>query len=940
MVTNPKLTHAVHFALVSTATAAASMYTPEAISQDAELEQIVVTGSRIRRVDAETASPVFTMDRSTIEASGVTSMGELVQQVPAIAGAATNPAVNNGGGTGASTVELRGLGAERTLVLLNGRRVGAISSVGAVDINMMPVNLIERVEVLKEGAGAVYGSDAIGGVVNFITRTDLDGLEVSADGGWSQYGDGARQAFGVAWGTTGERGSMIVGANYNKQEAVSAGDRKFARDALYLYGGSVSAGGSSRTPNGRIRFNAGDPLRTLYGCSSVTKLPGVPGDSLDDYRCFTGADAYNYQPLNLVMTPAERASVFTSGNFNVTDNTEAYAEWLHGYTTSGYQIAELPFDATQDDVIIPASNVYNPFGIDFGGLGTVNPNAQWRLKSLGTRRSSVNSTTDQITLGLKGKVMDSSWTWDLSGQYAHFDQNLTIKGYLQSAKLQNAFGPNFIDEGGNVVCGTPDTPIPNCIPVNPFDINNPNQRDALKTITASYNQNYGYTSRTAALDFAGDLFKLPAGAVQAAIGFSYNEQNSTFDTDTLTEAQPPDYLNCGLSQETCSGDVKGDFNVKEVYGEIFIPILKDVPAFQALNLTIGTRYSDYDTTGSTTNSSVKLEWRPITDLLVRGSYAEVFRTPQINDLYGAKASTSTTYADPCVGLTPAAIAATPGLDWFCVNVPRDGSFEQDNGQVQGLLQGTADLKPETGDVLTAGIVYEPSWFNGFSFNVDYWKYKLDDVITAVDVSTASNICVSTQDPQFCGYFSRGPFGDILAVQQPTINLGKLETSGYDFGVRYQLRDTAAGSFQFTVDATYIDKYDSTPCDVCDTVEVAGTYNRQYGNYAQWRGLASIGWGFDPFTALLSMRYIDSLVVVDPDGAPGIQPDLKVPSKTYLDFTLGYTFWEKLTVTVGVDNLTDEQPPILYQNNVTNANTDVSTYDTIGTYYRAGIRYKF
>src|SRR5512143_103108 len=169
MVTNPKLTHAVHFALVSTATAA-SLYTPAALSQDAELEQIVVTGSRIRRVDAESASPVFTMDRSTIESSGVTTMGELVQQVPAISGAATNPAVNNGGGTGAATVELRGLGAERTLVLLNGRRVGAIASVGAVDVNIMPVNLIERVEVLKEGAGAVYGSDAIGGVVNFITR--------------------------------------------------------------------------------------------------------------------------------------------------------------------------------------------------------------------------------------------------------------------------------------------------------------------------------------------------------------------------------------------------------------------------------------------------------------------------------------------------------------------------------------------------------------------------------------------------------------------------------------------------------------------------------------------------------------------------------------------------------------------------------------------------
>jgi outer membrane receptor protein involved in Fe transport len=328
--------------------------------------------------------------------------------------------------------------------------------------------------------------------------------------------------------------------------------------------------------------------------------------------------------------------------------------------------------------------------------------------------------------------------------------------------------------------------------------------------------------------------------------------------------------------------------------------------------------------------------------LIRSSYAEVFRVPQINDLYGAKASTSTTFADPCVGLTAAIAAGDPGLAAFCgPNVPLDGSFSQDNGQVSGILSGNPDLKPETGDVLTAGVVYEPSWFNGFSVNVDWWQYKLDDVITAVDVKTASDICVSNGTEQFCDYFKRGPDGQILTVQQPTINLGKLETSGYDFGVKYMLRDTAAGSFQFTLDSTYIDKYDSTPCDICDVVHVAGTYNRQYGNYAKWRALASVGWAFDPFTALLSARYIDGISLVSPDGKfPTRGDELSYPSKTYLDLTVGYTFWEKLTVTAGVDNLTDEEPPILYQNNVTNANTDVSTYDTVGTYYRVGLKYKF
>jgi iron complex outermembrane recepter protein len=956
MVTNPKLTHAVHFALVSTATAAASLYTPEAISQDAELEQIVVTGSRIRRVDTETASPVFTMDRGTIEASGVTTMGALVQQVPSISGAATNPAVNNGGGTGASTVELRGLGAQRTLVLLNGRRVGAISttsgpaSVG-VDVNMMPVNLIERVEVLKEGAGAVYGSDAIGGVVNFITRKDVEGLELGYDYGISDAGDGARQAVSLAWGMKGERGNVLIGANYSKQDPVYAGARKFSRDALYLYNGSVTKGGSSRTPNGRIRFSASDPtsaaLNAVYKCKvssgqfSLIKRDGASGSNpLTDYRCFSApADLYNYQPINLVMTPQERTSVFTSGNYDLTDDVQVYAEWLHSYVTSGWLIAELPFDARDDNIVIPANNYYNPFGVAFGGPD--NPRAAWRMKSLGQRQANVNSTANQVTLGIKGKVLDSSWTWDLSGIYADSKQDYSVKGYLLYDKLKLAVGPSFLNPATNsVVCGTPGNIIAGCLPINIFDVNNPNQKLALGAITAKYGQNYGYDNKTAALDFAGDLFKLPAGMVQAAVGFSYNKQSLVFNTDTLTVLQPPGYINCALSQETCSSDSKGDFDVKEVYGEVLVPLLKDLPGAQALNLTLGTRYSDYNTIGSTTNSSIKLEWRPIHDLLLRGSWAEVFRAPSILNLYGGKLITSAGFKDLCTGLTQATLDSNPNYALACQNVAPDGQFSLDNGQITGLITSNPDLKPETGDVFTGGFVYEPQWVTGLSMNVDYWQYKLNDVITSSNVNTIQSVCVQTGDPKFCNFIHRSADGQPIYVEQPTLNFGKLETSGVDFGIKYALRDTAAGSFQFTLDATYIDKYDSTVCSTCSPIHVAGTYDRQYGNYAKWRGLASIGWSYEPMTALLTARYVGSLKITDADGLIVNSPSLPIPSVTYLDLSVGYTFWEKLTVTAGVDNLTNKQPPNFYQNNVDNANTDVSTYDTIGTFWRMGVKYKF
>ena len=964
MLTNPTLSRAVQLVLVSSASAAATLYAPGAVSQDQTLGEIVVTGSRIRRVEAETASPIFTLDRSAITESGVTTMGQLVQRVPSISGAATNTAVNNGGGDGASTIELRGLSDERTLVLLNGRRVVGIAGSsgatgGAVDVNQFPVNLIERVDVLKEGAGAIYGSDAIGGVVNFITRTDLDGLELNYDYGQSSESDGERQNVSIAWGTHGERGSMVLSASYNKQESVSAGDRAFSRDALYLYGGTVYAFGSSRSPGGRIRFHGDTPesaaLAAFYGCGSVTKIDGTPGDSLDDYRCFEtsgpNADFYNYQPLNLTITPAERSSFFTSANYNMTDDVEVYAELLHSYTSSHWQIAELPFDSRDDDIVIPANNFYNPFGIAFGGVAAINDDAEWRLQSLGTRHASFNTTTDNITLGVRGKIMDSGWDWDLTGGYSRVDQRSGTDGYLISSRLQNAFGPSFFDAGsGQVVCGTPGNIISGCTPVNIFDINNPDQLDALNTIKASYNQATSSSIQSIGLGVTGEALSLPAGKLQIAAGVGWEKYAFDFDTESLTETLPPDNLNCGLSQETCSSDSKGNYDVSSVYVEALVPLLKDVPGASTLNLILGSRYSDYNLFGNSTDSSVKLEWRPVSDLLIRGSWSEAFRVPQIGDLFGGKFANAPTFNDPCLRIVPADLVATPNLAFACENVVADGTFQEPNSQVTGRYGGNSTLVPETGDVLTAGFVYQPGFVEGLSMTFDWWQYKLDDVITSLDVNTTAEICVNAGPtalvsslpgtPSFCSLLHRNPDGTIYYIDQPTLNFGTLETSGYDIGFKYDLRDTAAGSFQFSVDTTYIDKYDSKPCDICTTAHVAGSWDRQYGNFAEWRFLANVGWSRDAFSALVSARYIDGMVVHDPDGSPGIQPDMNIPSVAYYDLSFGYTYKEKLAIRLGVDNVTDKKPPIFYQNNVINSNTDVSTYDTVGRYYRAQIKYTF
>lgn len=977
--TSNSLRYAVHCVLL--ASAATALPTLPAFAQETDsaarpIEEVVITGSRIRRVDEETASPVFVMDAGTIANSGVQTMGDLMMRVPAISGAATNPQVNNGGGTGESNVELRGLGAQRTLVLLNGRRInvlGANGTTSAVDINMIPINMIERVEVLKEGAGAVYGSDAIAGVVNFITKKNFDGAEVNVEYGQTGESDGERQSASLTLGTSGDKLSVMFGVNYNKQDSVSAADREFSAAALYLYGGAITEGGSSRTNVGRIRLPSGSPFRTTFGtpasgdnpavpCTSVARNAGASGDTVDlaNYHCFRGSDFYNYQPYNLLITPSERSNFFTMLNYKINDHVEAYGEVLYSRTTAGFQLASLPFDANADDTIISAQSFYNPFGFDFGGVEGLNPNMQVRLEALGNRRSEAETESTIGNLGLRGDFGGSSWQWDVGAQLGHMGQNTNVSGYLLGPQLQQALGPSFFDAAsGRVVCGTPGNIIAGCTPVNIFNVEDPVQIAALQAISTNYRTDYVYESQGYQLNANGELFDMPAGAVLMAVGAEYRTQRGDFETDVLTRGEPPLFLSCLLAQETCTGDSHAKYNVREVYTEFFVPLLKDLPGVQSLNVTAGVRYSDYskETIGDDTNAQFKVEYRPISDLLVRGSYAQVFRAPTILDLSKAPSQDSPTFNDPCTALTQAAINANPNLALACQGVPiYDPSidpddpdyiepFSQPNSQITGLIVGSPDLKPETGDVVTFGVVYDPGFLEGLSVSVDYWKYKIEDLITALDPNFAINQCVQTGNADFCDLQFRYPStsnnaGLHQVFVEPIVNLGELQTDGIDFGVKYSLRDTAAGSFNISLDMTRINSYENTPSPGATPVEIAGTFDRQFGNYAKWRGLLGIGWALGGFDGLVSVRYIHSLKVNGPDGGLTDEGPLEIGSMTYVDATFGYTFPTDTKIQVGGINLGDKVPPLLFQNNVTNANTDVSTYDLLGRRWYVGVTQKF
>ena len=400
--------------------------------------------------------------------------------------------------------------------------------------------------------------------------------------------------------------------------------------------------------------------------------PAVDGTNLaTDYRCYVpGADSYNYQPFNLIMTPQERGSIFANYEYDINEAVQLYAEVLYSRTSSGFQIAPLPFDALADDVVISADSYYNPFGYDFGGATTGNPNLTVRLEALGNRFSKTSSDSKVAKVGARGPLFGSEWNYDFLVGYSRLDQTNSVSGYLYQPGLAGAFGPSFDAGGGVIQCGTPTNPIPlgQCTPVNIFNLADPAQVTALSTISSGYDTDREYTSKQASFAVDGKMFTMPAGDALVSIQADYTELHGDFNVDFLITATPPLYLNCFLAQETCTGPNSGGYDVSELSAEVFLPLVKDVPGVQALNLTLGTRYSEYSIFDSTTNSTIKLEYRPVEDILLSGTFAEVFRAPTILDLYASPANNSSTFTDPCVRLTEAMVTANPNLALACVGV--------------------------------------------------------------------------------------------------------------------------------------------------------------------------------------------------------------------------------------------------------------------------------
>jgi outer membrane receptor protein involved in Fe transport len=894
------------------------------------LDSVIVTGSHIRRVEVETASPVITIDRQRIEDSGKPTVGDLLQSLPAMAGFMPNTAMNSGFSHGRALVSLRNLGPERTLVLVNGHRMaGPASSVSAapgVDVNAIPAAMIERIEVLTDGASSIYGSDAIGGVVNIILKDKYDGFAATADYAESGHGDGNRRNVGVEWGKTWSRGNLIMGLSHNSMNALYNRDRDFA-SSQWAYN------------NGVVSPMFGRNSRAVLSDGSVwmpnSNLPAGMTSASDfhPYNKNNPGDTYNYYGAQYLITPVKRTNFSLHGTYRLTDSVQAYMDMFWTRSTTHSRLAAYGIDMGSLTSSLD-QNYYNPFGSQLSDY-------YLRLPAVFTRNYVSTMSQTNVVTGLRGSFGDSSWQWDASLGYAHYKDKLVRYGFSVTSELANAVGASFLDGDGSVKCGTAGNVIANCTPANIFNQDDPATIAALRKTLLPVDLMDQSTMKTAEISTNGDLFGLPAGQVQGAFGMVWRKNDFAQGTHSSTAAADPfgqcDYMDgCIMNQGHAE-------TVKEAYVEFQIPVLKDLPLVSALNLNVGSRYSNYSAWGGTANSKVALEWRPVSDLLVRATGAQVFRAPALGDLYGSPFKgvlDNTQYNDPCAGYTGGANAGS------CANVPTNGSFTN-TSSLTVLTTGSANagwqVKPESGRTYDIGMVYDPHWLEGFSINLDAWRVRLKDMLSGTDQDYVLAQCYRG-DARFCKLIQRDGSGQLVSITVPyAINYNGMNTSGYDLGLQYALPWQRYGTFHVGLDATFMRRY---RIDGDDHNYVGETSS--YGNLPRWRSTLNLAWDYGNWHAGWAMRYIGKSTVGSyhegicfNTAADGSCVYFGVPSVVYHNVSLSRKIPEwHTTLSFGIDNLTDKHPPIYYGYYSNAANTDASTYDTMGRYFWGRVRVEF
>lgn len=927
----------VAFTTVATAASAQStlpppdvQQTPASTSEAPNREgDIVVTGSRIRRNPLDLDAPRVFVDQEDIQKTGLNSVNDVLQRLPSAAGGINskfnnsgnlgNPPSGGGVGAGAAEIDLRYLGSVRTLVLVDGLRFvsGASASgvPGSVDLNALPDSMIERIEVLQDGASAIYGSDAIAGVVNIITKRRQSGFVASAQVGQYGQGDGTTQNYQFSWGNGSDSPvELVVGANYVNQEGVRSADRAISAFPQ-PYSTSCLAGGCSSTPiPGRFVVSPFGTRLDLTLVNPGIQTPTFPGD----FRPFAGnPDRFNFAPYNFIQIPVERKGAFANFKAEVADNINFSGKLLFNNRQSRNQAAPLPLLvgpsagnlSILDQTVIDATNPFNPFGV------TLTPSnysvVRRRMLELGPRRfhQNVNTVYGVVTLDGKMSLANQDWFWDTNLSFGHNKAEQTMLGNINAARLQQGLGPI-------ANCQAP------CVPVNlfgGFGSLTPAMVDWISFVQhdSSKQDQWDWTA-----NITGSLFELPGGPLGVAAGLEYRKLKGRFDPDPVIQA--------GLGADIPAQATRGSYNVKEAYAELNAPVFKGVPFADLLELNGAVRFSKYSTSGSTTTLKGGVNWKPIADLRLRGSYAEGFRAPSIGELFGTFSRFDSAFDDPCStnSALPRNITNDATVLANCTAQGGVGASTVPDDQLSVITGGNRNLKAETSKSVVLGGVYSPSFIPRASVEVNWYKIKIDDAIQAFPAQTTVANCVYQNDPTACARITRSPAsGDIVGISSQLQNIAGIRTKGIDFNVAYRTARTSAGTFGLTWNNTFLRNFDLI-LPVFGGTQTVSREGTEVGSPSQafprWKSIGVLDWDLGNFGATVTGRYIKK--VTESTGHD-------LGNKFYTDAQL--RLWapnlrDRLGFAFGVNNLFNTKAPACFTCDVNGF--DPTTYDIPGRYY--------
>ncbi len=932
-------------------------------NQAVSLDAITVTGSRLMRKDLNAPSPTTVVSREEIANSGSATIETVLNEFPQLAAGNTS-SVNNGGGSGVLTANLRGLGATRTLTLVNGRRFTPANSDGVVDLASIPDALVENVEIITGGASAVYGSDAIAGAVNFILRKDFEGLEAAYTRGETGEGDGTYDKFDLTLGGNfaDDRGNAVMSISRTDREAVLQGAREFSRVPLDTVDGQLVPGGSGSIPGTRIGLS-GSQLGSLVG---VDLAPSGACSAINGIRFGDGGvplpycapqDAYNYADLNYLQRPLERTQVSAMAHFRVSDSVEAYAEAYYANSRNEYQQAPDSFtpltpgagsstllvpNYASNPVLLPAVRDFfaaNAHIFDPDGDGTAAiVGAGRRADELGPRYYTYERSSYNLVGGLRGDFEAGGghwWRWDTFVQEQRSRTDTVNNNQINQARLAQALDAT-VDAGGNLVCNNAAS---GCVPASIFGLGSIDP-DAAAFLTPERPSRDIFDRTVVGASLSGTMFDLPAGSVALAVGAEYRKDEYAFQPSAMDVSG--DY---GAVSQT---PMSGEFSVSELFAEFRVPLLAGARFAHDLAIEGAARYSDYSTIGGVNTWKLGAEWAPSDWMRLRSAYNVAIRAPSINELYSPQARGFTAGVDPCtVSANPSA-----GQRDLCVQqgVPAADidTFTQASVGFERTTGGNPDLSEEKSKTFTVGAVFSVPAVEGLNFAVDYFQVEVEDAITSINANQMLSDCFSRLDPASpsCQAIVRLPNGQIDDVRSTLQNIGLLKASGLDFQADYRFAVPGLAGNEGQMSLTLLTSwlFERSMQVIADQGEVdcagfmGGGCGGGTGNIMipDLKVNLSAGYHSGPLTARVQTRMIDDFQLRE-----GITAAVQESPRTwYFDANASYDVNDRLELFGGVDNLFDRDPPLLGTALAGDANTDVGVYDVLGRRYFVGVRVKF